>query len=194
MLRKPNVRLDAKLRRQRGIVLMGLLLVMALGGIALMAAADSWTLQRQRERERQLLFAGDAYREAIRHYYFGAPRGTPRTLPKSLDVLLQDDRFPNPVHHLRRLYPDPISGQAEWGERRFGDFLVGVYSQSDLRPIKQAGFSAVDAGFEGKESYKEWAFDFAQAPGIAGSTATDGRSPATPPAAFLSKPAPGSMK
>jgi type II secretory pathway pseudopilin PulG len=163
--------------RRRGFVLMGLLLVMALSGIALMAAVDVWTLQRQREREQELLFAGDAYRQAIRHYYFGAPPGTARTLPKSLDVLLQDDRYPQPVHHLRRLYPDPITGKAEWGERRLGDFIVGVFSLSESRPIKQAGFSAANAEFEAKQSYKEWRFDFAEAPALAASIPTGRRSP-----------------
>jgi type II secretory pathway pseudopilin PulG len=176
-------------RRQRGVVLIGLLLVMALSGMWLMAAVDLWTLVRQREREQELLFAGDAYRQAIRQYYFGAPPGVPRSLPRSLEVLLEDDRYPRPVHHLRRLYPDPMTGSTQWGERRLGDFLVGVYSLSEAPPIKQAGFAAADAGFEDKRRYKDWVFTFAEAPGVPSPLGAPSRSPNAPPE--LLAPAPG---
>lgn len=160
-------------RHDRGAMLLALLIGLALSGIALMAAVDVWTLQRQREREQQLLYAGDQYRQAIRRYYYAAPAGTPRTLPVSLELLLEDDRFPNPVRHLRRLYPDPITGQAEWGQLRAGDRIVGVYSLSEALPAKQAGFSAADENFTGRSHYKEWVFSF---------TGTTGASGIVPPA------------
>lgn len=144
----------------RGIVMMGLLIVLALGGISLMAAVDYWSVQRQREREEQLLFVGAQYRQAIRHYYFAAPPGTPRTFPANLQLLLQDDRYPIPVHHLRRLYPDPISGSQEWGEIRIGGKLAGVYSLSEAPPIKQAGFAPSDDSFRDSSKYRDWVFAF----------------------------------
>lgn len=194
MPRRPTSSQAPHLLRRRGFVLMGLLIVMALAGIALMAAVDVWTLQRQREREQQLLFVGDAYRQAIRHYYFGSPPGSPRALPTSLDALLEDDRYPKAVHHLRRLYPDPVTGKAEWGELRMGDFIVGVFSLSEAHPIKQAGFSVADAGFAAKASYKDWVFVFAEAPGVAGAFKKAGTTPSTPPVASSSRPALGSTK
>ena len=130
-------------RRCGGFVLLGLLIVLVLGGIGLMAAVDMWTLQRQREREAQLLFAGDQYRLAIQRYYYAAPPGSARTLPTSLAELLEDRRYPQTVRHLRRLYPDPITGQAEWGVLRMGERIAGVYSLSEAQPIKQAGFAFV---------------------------------------------------
>lgn len=147
-------------RHDHGVMLLALLISLALSGIALMGAVDVWTLQRQREREQQLLYAGDQYRQAIRRYYYAAPAGTPRTLPISLELLLEDDRYPIPVRHLRRLYPDPITGQAEWGLLRAGDRIDGVYSMSEARPVKQAGFSAADENFTGRSRYKEWGFSF----------------------------------
>ena len=159
-------------RYARGVALLALLISLALSGIALMAAVDVWTLQRQREREEQLLYVGDQYRQAIRRYYYAAPAGTPRTLPARFELLLQDDRYPVPVRHLRRLYPDPVTGQAQWGELRTGDRIVGVYSPSQALPVKQAGFSPADESFTGKSRYSEWVFSF---PGTGGSV-----SPAAP--------------
>lgn len=154
---------DAAQRRStqaRGIVLMGLLIILALGGITLMAAVDYWSVQRQREREEQLLFVGEQYRQAIRHYYFAAPPGTPRSLPANLELLLEDDRYPVRVHHLRRLYPDPITGAPQWGEVRIGDRLAGVYSLSEATPIKQAGFTPSNDNFRDSSKYRDWVFVF----------------------------------
>ncbi|MDO8251739.1 MAG: type II secretion system protein [Rhodoferax sp.] len=157
-------------RHDRGVMLLALLIGLALSGIALMGAVDVWTLQRQREREQQLLYTGDQYRQAIRRYYYAAPPGTPRTLPVRLELLLEDDRYPIPVRHLRRLYPDPITGRAEWGQLRAGDRIAGVYSLSEARPVKQAGFSAADENFTGRSRYKEWVFSFTGASGAGGMT------------------------
>ena len=142
----------------RGMLLLGLLIALALAGIALLGAVDLWSMTRQREREQQLLFVGDQYRQAIRRYWFAAPAGMPHLLPASLDALLEDDRYPTPTRHLRRLYPDPITGSTEWGLVRAGDRIVGVHSPSEDKPIKQTGFEKADAAFEGRETYKEWVF------------------------------------
>jgi len=83
---------------------------------------------------------------------------TRRTLPAKLEDLLDDDRYPIPVHHLRRLYPDPITGSTDWGLLRAADRIVGVYSQSDKLPIKQAGFSAREQQFNGAMTYRDWVF------------------------------------
>jgi type II secretory pathway pseudopilin PulG len=141
-------------------MLLGLLLMLMLTSIALLAAVDVWSTTRQREQERELLFVGEQYRQAIRHYYFATPSGQARVLPASLEVLLSDDRFPVPVHHLRRLYPDPITGRPEWGLVRVGDRISGVHSLSDHAPLKQTGFSPAQSSFEAKSSYQDWVFVF----------------------------------
>ena len=142
----------------RGVVLLALLLALALGGIALMAGAQVESVARQRAREQELLFVGDQYRKAILRYYMGAPPGMRRVLPAKLEDLLDDDRYPTPVHHLRRLYPDPITGGTDWGLLRAADRIVGVYSQSDKQPLKQAGFDGRDQQFNGAMSYHDWVF------------------------------------
>jgi len=142
----------------RGLVLLALLIALALGGIALMAAVDVWSLARQRSLEQQLLFAGDQYRQAIQRYYFGAPPGSQRVLPTSLQDLLEDDRYPTPVRHLRRPYADPMTGDPEWGVLRIGNRIAGVHSLSEKEPIKQAGFSPGYHFFEGLKTYSDWSF------------------------------------
>jgi type II secretory pathway pseudopilin PulG len=144
--------------RSRGLVLLAFLLALALGGIALMAAVDVWSLARQRAREQELLFVGDQYRKAILRYYMSAPPGAGRALPASLEDLLEDDRYPVPVHHLRRLYPDPITDSAEWGVVRAGERIAGVYSLSEKEPVKQAGFAPGYQQFNGMTSYRDWVF------------------------------------
>jgi type II secretory pathway pseudopilin PulG len=144
----------------RGFVLLVFLLALALLGIATLAAADVWNVTRQREREEQLLWVGDQYRTAIRHYFYGGPPGAGRALPTSLEALLDDDRFPIPVHHLRRLYPDPVTGSSEWGLMQVGDGIIGVYSRSEAQPLKLAGFGQSDLAFADKTSYRDWVFAF----------------------------------
>lgn len=159
-----NPRLQRRNRHARGVMLLALLIGLALSGIALMGAVEVWTLQRQREREQQLLYVGDQYRLAIGRYYYAAPAGTPKTLPATLEMLLEDDRFPIPVRHLRRLFPDPITGHAEWGQLRSGERILGIYSLSEAKPVKQAGFSLADENFTGRAHYQEWIFSFMGAP------------------------------
>jgi type II secretory pathway pseudopilin PulG len=174
--------------------MMGLLVALALAGLALTAAVDVWTAQAQREREQQLLFVGNAYRRAIQSYYFGAPNGQPRTLPLSLEALLEDERYPVVVRHLRRLYPDPITSSAGWGEVRVAGRIAGVYSQSDELPIKQSGFGPDDLSFNGKSHYQEWVFSYSAAPAAGGnpSGAGGGNPPVRP--VFSTQPALGSAK
>jgi type II secretory pathway pseudopilin PulG len=144
----------------RGLMLLGLMLMLMLASFALLGAAEVWSTTRQREQERELLFVGEQYRAAIRHYYFAAPPGRPRVFPARLEQLLEDDRYPVPVHHLRRLYPDPLTGTSDWGLVVVADRIAGVHSLSDAVPIKQTGFAAGQAAFENQTSYREWKFVF----------------------------------
>ncbi len=155
-----HTHLQAAVRRPRGVMLLGLLIGLALGGIGLMAMVDNWSLQTQREREQELLFVGEQYRLAIQRYYYAAPAGQTRQLPTSVKALLDDDRFTQPMHHLRRLYPDPITGSIEWGEVRLGDRLAGVFSKSEATPVKQTGFAQRYESFNDRDHYQDWVFMF----------------------------------
>ena len=144
----------------RGVMLVALLIAMLFGAVLSLASAETWSMSRQREREVELLFVGDQYRQAIRRYYFAVPANQARMLPLRLEDLLSDTRFPVPLQHLRKLYPDPITGSTDWGLVLQGQRIVGVYSPSDDKPVKQTGFDALHSGFEYRGSYREWAFVF----------------------------------
>lgn len=188
---KPSkVRRAVRWRPDHGFMLLALLIGLALAGIVLMGVVDIWTVQRQRDREQDLLFSGDQYRQAIQRYYYAAPPGTPRVLPAKLADLLEDDRYPMPVRHLRRLYPDPVTGQPEWGVVRVDDRIAGVYSLSDKPPVKQVGFPLVYRSFTERAQYREWVFMFLGAsrsalkpavPGINGSEQRPDPSPRSNP-------------
>ena len=98
---------------------MGLVVLLALGGVAVTQFAETAATARQREREAELLWVGQQYRQAIESYYRASP-GLNKHLPVSFDELLRDPRFPQPVRHLRRLYPDPMQPEAPWGLLRRG--------------------------------------------------------------------------
>lgn len=145
-------------RPQRGIGYLVVLFWLALGSLALAGEAMLWSMERQREREEELLFAGDQIRRAIGSYYEATPSGSKR-LPPTLEVLLEDTRFLPARRHLRQIHVDPMTGTSAWGLMRGADGgLIGVHSRSQRAPLKRRGFAAVDAEFEHKTQYAEWHF------------------------------------
>jgi type II secretory pathway pseudopilin PulG len=142
-------------RAQRGFTYIGLLLAVVVMGLMLTMAGRIWSTTAQREREKQLLFVGHAYRAAIASYYAYGHR-----FPSSLDELLTDERFPLPKHHLRRLYSDPMTGQTDWTLvlTSDGQGIMGVASSSKVTPIKRAGFPLEDQAFKGADCYCGWQF------------------------------------
>ena len=144
----------------RGFTYIGLLIIVAVMGMGLATFGELYSRSAQREKERELLFVGNEYRQAIASYYQKSPGE--KSYPKKLEDLLEDKRFPMPVRHLRRLYPDPITGSNDWGlvEPTKGAGIVGVYSPSEASPVKSGNFSARDARFEGTEKYKDWVFSY----------------------------------
>lgn len=95
----------------RGFVYLALLGVIALGGAALASLGTAWTTASQREREAELRFRGEQIRMAIGRY---RDSQMPRQWPVAMADLLEDRRSGSPVHHLRRLWTDPFTGQPDW--------------------------------------------------------------------------------
>lgn len=112
-------------------------LLLTLAGLVLILGAASEQIEQsaQRDREEQLMFVGNQFRAAIASYYERSP-GTKR-YPQKLDELLQDNRFSKPIRHLRNLYKDPMTNQADWQLIRGAQGgIVGVNSRSELVPIR----------------------------------------------------------
>jgi len=145
---------------ETGFTYLGILIAMALFGVALAATGELWRTAAQREREQELLFVGNQYRQAFMNYYATTPVGKPR-YPRALEELVEDNRFPVPRRHLRRVYLDPMSGNAEWGLIEApGGGIAGVHSRSEAKPLKIGNFAPPDVKFEGAERYSDWKFVF----------------------------------
>jgi len=140
---------------QCGYTYIGLLVSVVILGLMLTIVARVWSTTEQREREAQLLWIGHAYRMAISSYV-----SIGNQYPLTLEVLLTDERFPVPKHHLRQLYADPMTGKADWTliTNPGGQGIIGVASSSKATPIKRKGFELIDAGFADTDCYCAWQF------------------------------------
>jgi type II secretory pathway pseudopilin PulG len=149
--------------RPRGFTYLGVLYIVAIMGVLLAIAGQAWHTQVMREREEELLYVGDQYKKAIARFYAAGGR-----YPRELAELLKDPRKLDTQRYLRKLYADPVTGKKEWGFVKSADGgIAGVYSLSEDKPFKTAGFKLEYAGFEGKEKYADWQFAYAPGAGIA---------------------------
>lgn len=145
-------------KAQSGFTYLGILFLVAVMGLVLAASGTIWSVAKQREQEKELLFVGEQFRHAIELYYERTP-GPIKEYPKSLEALIKDARYASTQRYLRRIYPDPITGAAEWGVVPGpGGSVMGVYSLSDREPLKTANFSAANQALEGKTKYADWKF------------------------------------
>ena len=140
-----------------GFTYLGVLFLIVVMGMAMASAGELWSTTARRDRERQLLWVGTQYAQALRSYYRSSP-GVAQ-YPRELEDLLEDQRFPTARHHIRRLYPDPLGGTGEWGLMRgFDGRITGLYSQSQELPMKQADFPSQWSDFDGMSRYSDWQF------------------------------------
>lgn len=156
-----------------GFTYMGLLMVMAIASIGMAGVGVVWHQEMHREREKELLFIGEQYRQAIGRYYENPTSGS-KQYPEKLEDLLLDKRGPIIQRHLRQLYADPmllenplsdnvdeIVGQTTaqaWGLVKQQNQIIGVYSRSQQTPIKKVGFPAQYDFFAEAKTYEDWKF------------------------------------
>jgi type II secretory pathway pseudopilin PulG len=149
---------------EAGFTYIGLLVLIAMMGVALVLVSELWQTAQQREKEQELLFIGNQFRRAIAMY--SADGGG---YPHKLEDMLKDPRFPGVRRTLRKIYRDPITGGVEWGLVKLdGNSIAGVYSLSNAEPLKQSGFNLADQSFEAKKKYSEWVFGPSATQGSAG--------------------------
>lgn len=168
--------------RQAGFTYLALLAVLVVLGWWLAGTGQLWSTVAQRQREDELLFIGEQFRQAISHYYEQSPGGA-RQYPPTLDALLQDPRVPFVRRYLRRIYADPFTGKAEWGLIRAPDEgIAGVYSLAPGKPLRRDNFSQQYSAFRQADSYADWKFVYQLASG-------DKAADASAPAATMPAPA-----
>ncbi len=146
------------MRNQGGFTYLAVLFLVAVLSIKLAASEVSRHSIWRHDQERELLFVGHQFRNAIGQYYEKTP-GTVKRYPAKLEDLLLDKRYLPIQRYLRRIYIDPMTGLAKWGIVRAPDGgIMGVYSLSDKKAIKTANFGSQDRDFDGKKKYSDWKF------------------------------------
>lgn len=163
------MRRGSRAGRARGFTYVGLLALVALIGILLAAAGEVASTAARRDRETQLLWVGHEYRAAIGRY-FTQRHAYPQRLE---DLLGSAPDAPIRVRYLRRLYPDPMTGAADWElVLAPGGGITGIASTSKRAPIKAAQFDDADQEFATAATYGDWKFTFVPG-GVAGARAPD---------------------
>ncbi|MEO6278466.1 type II secretion system protein [Roseateles sp.] len=129
------------MNRQRGYSYLAVLFLVAVTAAGLAALGQAWSTAAQRERERELQFRGGEIARAIAAYARATPN-PPEQYPKTLAELLVDARGIQTRHHLRRLYVDPFTGQADWelvSEAGQPGAFGAVRSRSDHALLREFG-------------------------------------------------------
>lgn len=143
----------------RGYALLLMLLALA---VISMSAASFFQLGlfgQRRTAELELLEKGERMDAALLSFAKLSATDQNR-LPKSLDDLLRDPRYPKSiVRHLRQIEVDPMTGQKEWGLvwSEDGKGIVGVHSLSEQKPVMTL-FGPQYAKFKDLPRYADWVF------------------------------------
>ncbi len=144
-------------KKHNGFTYIGLLFIVALLGVTLALAGTLWSFAHQREKERELIFIGNQFRQAIGLYYEKSP-GYIKTYPPTLDELMEDDRYVSLQRYLRRVYIDPMTGNPDWAlimAPQGG--IMGVHSKSNMKVIKIGHYKLINEWRVAK-IYSDWTF------------------------------------
>lgn len=170
------------LKRSNGFAYVMLLIVVAVLSVFAAGSLQLGSQLSRQDAEQALLDVGGEFQRALYSY-----TGTTGTAvagggnaaavsakgPRTLEELLRDGRTASTKRHLRQLYADPMTGSAQWGVVKDpAGFILGVYSKSSERPVKQTNFDVTQAHFEDAESYSKWIFGLPSAQFAAKTSAT----------------------
>jgi type II secretory pathway pseudopilin PulG len=90
------------------------LLAIALIGLGTTAATEVWSKHASRERLARMDAIGAEYVAAIAAYREGTPGIIVHSFPPSFAAMVRDPRFVTVRRYLRREYPNPFTGKADW--------------------------------------------------------------------------------
>ncbi len=147
------------LKSESGVSLVMVLVLMTILSLSMGIAGATWSSMTRQAREVDLLWKGGQIRKAIGSYYRSSHgQGATNIYPSKLEYLLKDPRFLQTERHLRRPYPDPMTGMDWELIKDPAGRIKGVRSSCKEEPFKQSGFSEENKDFEGRGLYSEWEF------------------------------------
>jgi type II secretory pathway pseudopilin PulG len=156
-------------RRNAGFTYVTALILIALMGVFVTSVVETWSHARQREKEAELVWIGQQFRQAIGLYYQRSP-GAVKRYPQTLDEILVDPRFPNVQRYLRRIYADPMTGKPDWVLLPApAGGVMGVRSSSSNVPIRDVASGT---------KYSDWTFTYV--PPLAPAAAASPKAPVKP--------------
>jgi type II secretory pathway pseudopilin PulG len=146
-----------------GFTYVSVLILTAIISLTATATIGIGAIAERRAAEEELLAIGQEFRQALASYALATPEGH-KQAPSSLQELLKDERSPQLLRHLRRLYADPLTGEEKWGLvlAPDGSGIVGIHSLSEATPIKIGNFEPALQHFTDQPSYRRWVFTAAQ--------------------------------
>lgn len=103
---------------ESGVVFIWVLVGMLVMAVMLLAAVQPASIVAKREKEKELIFRGEQYTEAIRLYQ--AEHGG--AFPTELKALLKPG--PKKYHYIRRLYSNPFDPEGKWVLLGMGTTMV----------------------------------------------------------------------
>ncbi|MEI6303307.1 MAG: hypothetical protein WCR74_17835, partial [Betaproteobacteria bacterium] len=152
---------------QGGYTYFGLLLAVLAASLAVSAGATLLGNDMRRDKESELLFAGDEIRRAIELYHAKNTAG-PQPFPRTMDALLRDPNQLSIQRYLRKIYRDPLhEPEAPGASPENGSWvlirdangqIVGVHSNSQREPLRKTGFPKQYEGFRQTKRYADWQF------------------------------------
>lgn len=130
-------------RKQIGFSYLAMLFIVAVLAVTLTQTYQHSDTIAKREKEKELFFIGNQYKQAINSYYNQSPDGL-KELPKKIENLVNDGRFVSNKHHLRKRYLDPMTG-GDWQLiLDENNRIKGVYSASGAEILQVTLFEDVN--------------------------------------------------
>ncbi len=145
-------------KNQQGFTYLTVLFLIAALGAGLAVTGELWSHTRQREKEAELIWVGNQFKQAIGLYYQRSP-GTVKRYPEKLEDLLEDKRYLSMQRYLRKIYADPISGKPAWGlVTAPGGGIMGIHSTSEGRPVRLSPLVGDANSAAHAASHRDWRF------------------------------------
>ncbi|KQW99771.1 hypothetical protein ASC84_19980 [Acinetobacter sp. Root1280] len=147
-----------KLKNNYGFSTVWMLVVIFILTFVIGSWANNYINILRFNKEKELIRIGLDYKKAIRSYYNNSPGGS-MSYPHSLTDLTRDLRYNDKtIRYLRKVEIDPISGKKFRLVLNKDNQIIGVYSESKQRPLKQDNFPRELYNLFHKNSYDEWIF------------------------------------